>query len=253
MALAIPELELVKILNNFMKGLVADYEARTNKQESLIGQMFFGLSFDDGKYNLYDQAVDLFITRAPYSLSNNPRKMSIRSYYDKEKVKTPTIHIASPSEEENDNWLGGGFDTISHGPVDGGYDGATGGMYERRIRRYKSRHAIIFTSDSWIEVQLMYFLIKSGILAIFDTLILEQFQDPHLSGHELQMTDTSAPEHFYSRSLIITSHNESAVPNFHTTTAFSDIMFPRSNDVSGGEIGDDDLTIYSSDDNIVQP
>jgi hypothetical protein len=228
-----------------MKGLVADYNERTIKTESLLGQMFYGLSYDDGKYDLYKQAVDLFITRSPYSIGTHERKMNIRSYYDKQSQTVPTLHIASPSEEEKDNWIGGGYDTIKHGSVDGGYDGATGGMYEKRIRRYQSRHAIIFTSDNWIEVQLMYFLIKSGILAIFDTLILEQFQNPHVSGHELRMTDTAAAEHFYSRSLIITSANESAVPNFHTTGAFSDIMFPRSNDISGGHIGDPDITIYS--------
>ena len=119
MALAIPELELVKILTNFMKGIKADYDARTIKTESLIGQMFYGLTYDDGKYDLYTQAVDLFITRAPFNTANNPRKIKIRSYYDKENQTTPTIHIASPSEQEKDNWIGGGFDTIAHGPVDG--------------------------------------------------------------------------------------------------------------------------------------
>lgn len=249
MAIVIPELELVKILNNFVKAIKADYDSRANKDESILASIFQGLSYDNGKYDLYTQAVDLFITRSPFEITKHERKLTIRSYYDKEKQTTPTIHIAAPSEEEHENWLGGGFDSgIAHTPVDGAYTS----FHQKRVRRYQARHAIIFTSDNWIEVQLMYFLIKSGILSIFDTLILEQFQNPQFAGHELQMSDTAAPEHFYSRSIIITSSHEAGVPNFQSSTAFSDIMFPRSNDESAGNIGDEDLTIYSKE-GVIQP
>ena len=222
MAVVIPELELVVILENFMKGIKADYDARAVKTESILGQMFSGLTFGNGKYDLYTQAVSLFIDRQDTTADTPDRVVTIRSYYDRKSIKTPTMHIAAPSEEERDNWIGGGF-TGQHSGIDGGFDAT----YEQRVRRYQSRHAIIFTSDNWIEVQLMYFLIKHGITSIFDSLILRTFQDPHLSGHELKMNDTAGSEHFYSRSLIITSANESCVPNFHTTTHFNEIVFPQ--------------------------
>tara|TARA_R110000772_G_C13310332_1_gene440690 strand:- start:85669 stop:86445 length:777 start_codon:yes stop_codon:yes gene_type:complete len=239
MALKIQELELQTILQNFMAGIKADYDSRTTKTESVIGQMFNGLSYDNGKYDLFAQAVSLFITRMDPAVAGSPRKVSIRSYYDKDRENVPTMHIAAPSEQEKDNWIGGGFvSSTNHAhliPTENANDNT---FYEKRIRRYQTRIAIIFTSDNWIEVQLMYFLVKYGILAIFDTLILDMFQNPHVSGHELKMNDTAAGEHFYSRSIIIDSANEAVVPNFHLTESFSSLVFPRSNDETSGAHGD---------------
>ena len=237
MAIKIPEIELVNILRNFIKGLKADYDERTNKEESILGQMFYGITYDDGKYDLFTQAVDLLITRNPYDIAKSERKLSIRSYYDREKTTAPTIHVACPSEEESENWFAGGLDQA--GIVEpAGVDNTD--FYEQRVRRYKSRHAIIFTSDNHIEIQIMYFVIKYGILSIFDTLILDLFQNPHISGNELQSSDTSASEHFYSRSLIISASNEQRVGHFHLTKGFSDIVFPRVNSTDGGDQGDRD-------------
>ena len=241
MAIKIQELELQVILQNFMKAIKADYDSRTIKEQSILGQMFYGLSYDGGKYDLYTEAVDLFITRQERTTSGSARRVSIRSYYDRDKELVPTMHIAAPSEQEKDNWIGGGF---TQGDVADAPQGSPASQYyEQRTRRYQSRIAIIFTSDNWIEVQLMYFLVKHGILTIFDTLILSMFQDPSISGHELQMKETAAPEHFYSRSIIIDSANESQVSNFHLSESFVSIVFPRSNDVSGGNIGDEKLNI----------
>lgn len=244
MAIRIPEIELVNILRNFMKALKADYDAAGVKEESLVGQMFYGITYDDGKYNLYDQAVDLLITRSPYSIANSERKLTIHSYYNKEKTAAPTIHVACPSEEEDQNWFAGGM-TGDNGYVPTG--AADDQYYEQKTRRYKSRHAIIFTSDNHAEIQIMYFIVKYGILSIFDTFILGLFQNPKISGHELQQQDTAGPEHFYSRSIVIDAANEQSVSNFKISTSFASIMFPRSNDISAGHIGDDDLTIIIKD------
>ena len=55
--------------------------------------------------------------------------------------------------------------------------------------------------------------------------------------------DTSGPEHFFSRSLIISASNEQRVSNFTLSANARSILFPRSNDVSGGDIGDPNMTI----------
>ena len=245
MSIKIPEIELVNILKNYLKGLKADYDERTIKEESVIGQMFYGVKYDDDKYDLFTQAVELLITRSPYSIGNSERKLTVHSYYNKDKTSAPTMHVACPSEEESENWFAGGLEQSGIvQPV-----GMEDFHYEQKVRRYKSSHAIIFTSDNHLEIQIMYFAVKYGLLSIFDTLILDLFQNPHITGHELQQQDTAGPEHFFSRSLIISASNEQRVSNFQLSANARSIMFPRSNDISGGHIGDPDMTIIINEGN----
>lgn len=232
----IPELELVGIITRGMSALREDYEEKQDKSKSLIAKLYEGVIFE--KYNLYEEAIALFITNMKNTQGTSNRKISVKSYFDRNIRKVPAIHCAAPSEEEVMMAIGSGFGETNY------LEGED--IVENRRKSYQSRHVIFFTSDNHIEVQLMYFTIKFLLVSIFDEYSLTTFQNPKITGNELRVDTVKAPEHFFVRGLTIDSFTEMNVPNFFFSENFSNLIFPRPNSEVSGNLGDTNLDIKTT-------
>jgi hypothetical protein len=234
----IPEIELVSIIKKMLKGLEADYDAATDKSTTILANMYEGMVYENT--DMYDGAIDLFVNNQKRTAGASNRKIEVSSYYDRRIRQTPAIHITAPSEEDYMNAFASGF-----GEANNVFDDPNFTVRETRCRRTQAIHAIVFTSDNHLEVQLLYFTIKFLLISYLDELSLGWFQDPKLSGNQLKLDDgLKAPEHFYVRALMIQSFSDTEVINAFTSPTYSDIVFPRTNDeVLGGHIADQDPTL----------
>jgi hypothetical protein len=233
----IPELELVRILRRMIEALAYDYNNALDPSDSLLASYYEGVVYDN--YNLFEEAVALFVTNVRHTQDASNRKISVKSYFDRNLRTTPAIHITAPTEEDFVNSIGSDY-----GASGTFFDDTENTALETRRRGYKSRYVIVFTSDNHIEVQLMYFTIKFLLISFFDEITLDFFQNPRMSGGELRLDDSGkAPEHFFARALTLEAFTEMEIRNTFTSEQFNNIVLPRSNDYSAGDIGDPNLNI----------
>lgn len=235
----IPEVQLIEIIRNFLRAIKVNYETKNGNsvpEESFLGKMYSGLIYEDR--DIFEEAVALFVTRQSNTQSASSRQIKLSSYYNRDIIDPPGIHVLNP---KNEDWMNSFSSGFGEGEVF--FDDTNFLAQDSRTRRFQQVHIIMFTSDSHIEVQLLYWTIKLGLVSILDTLSLDLFQDPRFIGSELRLKEDSAPNKIYSRALTIQSFTEFEITNFLADPNFRNILFPRSNDITGGDIGDDSLTI----------
>lgn len=231
----IPEIELVKLIRLGLLALKEDYKAASDKSTTLLHAMYNGVVY--GNYDLYKEAVSMFVTNMENTQAAHNRKITVREYFDRTLRSVPAIHVSAPSESEDMFAIGGGWGENDIIPAEGP------DMSFTRRKSYQSRLAIMFTSDNHLEVQLMYFTVKALMVSITDELQLEFFQNLKMTGTELRFDSSSIPEHFYARGLVFDSFAEMDIPNVFRSPVFRNILFPRSNAWEAGHIGDENLTI----------
>lgn len=200
MALVIPEVILVNIVDALLEHVKHDFEDNTlTPEKSLLYRYFNGIV--NGKRNYYTEAVSLFTRDV-----DHPRRIETRMAFDAERSKIPTIHITIPSDQPGQNTLGvGESDSFSDDGVDYSVD------YERR---FDCQYQVVCTSDNHEEVMLMTNLLKAGLISIFDTLSLSGLENARISTQELKANPDLVPNHIFMRAVGVAFSYDMKVPRW---------------------------------------
>lgn len=191
MALILPEIALLKVLEGLLKWIKYDYEDRLAEEEvekSYLYRLFGGVEYNG--FNYFEQAKEL-LTRDDL----DQRKMSVRVFFDQSRAHLPTVHITLPGETEDLNGLGYN------------YDG------EKFERKFSSRYSLIVTSDNYSEVIIIYYTIKALLTSGF--MSLEEFglRDIKIGGGDLQLNQDIVPQNVFYRGVFIDFFYEDCIPS----------------------------------------
>lgn len=191
MALILPEISLLKVLEGLLKWIKYDYEDRLAEEEvekSYLYRLFGGVEYNG--FNYFEQAKEL-LTRDDL----DQRKMGVRVFFDQSRAHLPTVHITLPGETEDLNGLGYN------------YDG------EKFERKFSSRYSLIVTSDNYSEVIIIYYTIKALLTSGF--MSLEEFglRNIKIGGGDLQLNQDIVPQNVFYRGVFIDFFYEDCIPS----------------------------------------
>lgn len=187
----LPEQILFKILSQFIDVIKADFNANTDERNTILYNMFNGISI--GEYNYYKEAKSLLLRDA-----GDPNSLKVRLFFDTSRAGLPSIHITLPSESSDRGANGIGFDK--------GYEEAYRSQdnteyAEVNTRTFSITYQIVCTSGNTFEVLIMYHLLKCLFISFIDSLELSGLQNPKISGQDLDLRDYFAPDIVFSRGL----------------------------------------------------
>lgn len=211
--LFIPELAIKNIINAILLYIRTDYNNVVDKDDSYLAKQLKGLKFD--KYDLYEQAIQVFITRG----INDQKELKCFHFFNAERSPIPTIHIMLPDDGVGPNGIGvdNGFNKPVYNPV----TQTTNDIYSRS---FDSRLNIVITSENSFETILIYRVLQSILITLFDNLQFAGFQNPKISGGDLTINQDMVPQHIFIRAINLDFFYDIAAPTLFTQETFGDLV-----------------------------
>ncbi len=211
----IPELKLQKIIDLLINKLRFDYNtAGVDKSQSVLYRMFGDLEY--GRYKLFENAVQLFITS-----SDDPNKVVTRMMFDRDRASLPTIHVTVPSEQPSVS-DGIGLDEGYNENIGIGVDPTE--MYEKYNRTFGSKFNIVITGRNSYEVVTIFYVLKVLLYNNVESLEFNGFRNPKIYGGDLKLNSELLPNSFL-RVLILDSFFELEIPKFGEINIVNSINF----------------------------
>lgn len=211
----IPEIQLKKILDALLEKVKTDYNsAGVDKSQTVLYKIFGTLEY--GKYNLYENAVKIFVPSV-----DDPNAIDTRLMYDRDRANMPTIHITIPAEQ------GGVSDGIG---VDSGYNNNIGigetptTMSESYNRTYGSKFNLVITGRNTFEVLVIFYVLKILLYNNIESLDYNGFRNAKIYGQDLKINDMVSPN-LYARILVLDSFFELEIPKFGQVSIVNSINF----------------------------
>lgn len=204
--LFLPEQKIKALVDFALANLTQDY----------LYKLFGGMTFGDGSYQYFENAVALFLKR-----EDNPRKVECNVFFNKDRQGLPTIHIAM-----NQDYLGDGNGLGFDPGADFDSMMTCNETEETYTRMYSARYNIIFTSDNTFEVLIMYNVIKAFFQGNYHLLEFNGLRNPKFSGNDIILTDYLISPNIYSRAFMIDCLYEFTAPKLNLsgeTNVVSDI------------------------------
>jgi len=170
---------------------------------------------DDGnpiklnRYNYFVQAQKVF---------SNPQNLSVNIGYNFEVAKIISFHIILPSEQPSAVPIG----------EDEGYLTETdddGNIQLKFCQMFSSNYQIMITSDNMSEVNLVYHIYKSLLIALVPHLSLKGLMNPKFSGNDIVFQDDHMPMGIFHKVLNLSFDYELVVPQLLMGAAISAIHF----------------------------
>lgn len=160
-----------------------------------------------GKYNFYTEAVSL-ITRTP----KDPNRLETRMMFDIDRANMPTVHIHMPSDNQ------GGENNVG---MNLRYDADI--MEETLGRTFTGMYDLIITSPNPLEVQLLYELLMSLLIAGKDT-FNHYFIKFNYSGKELMANPNIVPMNTFMKAITIKLDYERRVPKLNPDLTILNVL-----------------------------
>jgi|SRR5690554_160201 len=199
----IPDIKLHEIVKACLGAIREDFAQNNGTPSDTI--LFHLLSTSKvktlGKYNWYDQAVEIFINRD----DNDPKYLDTRLFFDRERAAIPTIHIMVANESKGSDGIG----------IDLGFnDEQVIGSTQRPIlnRQFNINANIVITSDNTLETIIVYHVIKSMIISLSTHIQLSGFINPTIGGGDITISQELVPNGIYARGINFSAGYELDVP-----------------------------------------
>jgi len=212
MAVLMPEIILKKLIDGILIYIKQDYNKYTDKSKSILYNYFNGQVY--GKFDYYQQAVDLFINRGV----EHQRKLETRIFFDSDRAGIPTIHITLPNENPAKDGLGMGEGYADPVIIDGK-------QHEQYTRTFDTMFHVVITSDNTFEVLLIYHLLRGMLVSVFDSLELSGFMNVMIGGQDVQINSELVPKGIFFRSVTVKFEYEITVPSIISAQQIASIAF----------------------------
>jgi len=214
MAMIIPEVVLLDIMEGLLTEVKLDYNRHGNKNDTLLYHFFGGMV--NHKMDYFEQAVDLFVGRG----EGNPRRIRTRMFFDAEKANIPTVHITNPSDGDGSNSIG-----VGEGSCDPTVDEVNGIITPIYSRRFSASYNIVCTSDNASECLLMYNFIRAMLISVFDTLSIAGLENVRITGNELSINPALVPNHLFMKSINLGCEYQIDVPRMFDQRIINKLVF----------------------------
>ena len=228
----IPEMVIYQTLENITKYIRDDLKANSADLKKSFLYRLLGLD-DDGKemktnrYNYFVQAVKIF-----QSMQN----LSVNIGYNFEVAKIISFHIILPSESPAGISIG----------EDEGYrteKDEDGNTQLKFCQMFQSTYQIMITSDNSNEVNLVYHIYKSLMIALVPHLSLKGLLNPKLSGNDIVFQDDTMPMGIFHKVLNLTFDYELVVPQLLLIGLVKSIQFEGTGYAPNGRVNFDETPI----------
>ena len=228
----IPEMVIYQTLENITKYIRDDLKANSADLKKSFLYRLLGLD-DDGKemktnrYNYFVQAVKIF-----QSMQN----LSVNIGYNFEVAKIISFHIILPSESPAGISIG----------EDEGYrteKDKDGNTQLKFCQMFQSTYQIMITSDNSNEVNLVYHIYKSLMIALVPHFTLKGLLNPKLSGNDIVFQDDTIPMGIFHKVLNLTFDYELVVPQLLLIGLVKSIQFEGTGYAPNGRVNFDETPI----------
>ena len=213
----IPELVIYQTLENITKYIRDDLKLNESDESKSFLYRLLGLD-DDGnlmkmnRYNYFVQAKKIF---------NSIQNLKVNFGYNFEVAKIISFHIILPSEQPS---------SISIGE-DEGYqteEDDDGNIQLKFCQMFSSNYQIMITSDNSSEVNIIYHIYKSLLIALVPHLSLKGLLNPKLSGNDIVFQDDQMPMGIFHKVLNLSFDYELVVPQLLINGLIKSINFDGS-------------------------
>lgn len=198
----IPEMVIYQTLENITEYIRQDLKNHSADDEGTFLYRLLGLD-DDGnpmkmnRYNYFVQAKKIF---------SNPKNLDVNFGYNFEVAKIISFHIILPSEQPSSAAIG----------EDEGYlteeEDESGKVQMKYCQMFSSNYQIMITSDNMSEVNLVYHIYKSLLVALVPHLSLKGLLNPKFSGNDIVFQDDTMPMGIFHKVLNLHFDYELVVP-----------------------------------------
>ena len=198
----IPEMVIYQTLENITEYIRQDLKNHSANDEGTFLYRLLGLD-DDGnpmkmnRYNYFVQAKKIF---------SNPKNLDVNFGYNFEVAKIISFHIILPSEQPSSAAIG----------EDEGYlteeEDESGKVQMKYCQMFSSNYQIMITSDNMSEVNLVYHIYKSLLVALVPHLSLKGLLNPKFSGNDIVFQDDTMPMGIFHKVLNLHFDYELVVP-----------------------------------------
>lgn len=228
----IPEMVIYQTLENITKYIRDDLKANSADLKKSFLYRLLGLD-DDGKemktnrYNYFVQAVKIF---------QNMQNLSVNIGYNFEVAKIISFHIILPSESPAGISIG----------EDEGYrteKDKDGNTQLKFCQMFQSTYQIMITSDNSNEVNLVYHIYKSLMIALVPHFTLKGLLNPKLSGNDIVFQDDTIPMGIFHKVLNLTFDYELVVPQLLLIGLVKSIQFEGTGYTPNGRVNFDETPI----------
>lgn len=228
----IPEMVIYQTLENITKYIRDDLKANSADLKKSFLYRLLGLD-DDGKemktnrYNYFVQAVKIF---------QGMQNLSVNIGYNFEVAKIISFHIILPSESPAGISIG----------EDEGYrteKDKDGNTQLKFCQMFQSTYQIMITSDNSNEVNLVYHIYKSLMIALVPHFTLKGLLNPKLSGNDIVFQDDTIPMGIFHKVLNLTFDYELVVPQLLLIGLVKSIQFEGTGYAPNGRVNFDETPI----------
>lgn len=197
-AILLPEVVIYNTLESIVKLLREDLAE--NREDGTILYELFGVD-EDGKplkmnaYKFFQQAKKIIQT---------PENLNVTFGYNQETAKQVSLAILLPGEQGGSN-IGGneGYQTL---------DLANGMTQEQFTTMYDCTYQVLISGYNSAEVNLVYNILKSMLLMVYEHLEFMGLRIPVISGNDVVMQDDITPVPVWHKALNLTFKYELTVP-----------------------------------------
>jgi hypothetical protein len=193
----VPEIILIKTVNQFLDYLTADAESVVDESQSLIYQLFYN---DDNGERIVLSSNDWYVQAKSILLRNseNPRRLEINMGYNLNRINSPTIHILLPSQNK------GRIDSINQDESELFLnEGDDETLYNTKEISFSTMYNLMITSENISEVNIIYYALHYLFVAFHDHFEISGFLNLKCSGQDVNVQNDMVPPNIYHKNFLI--------------------------------------------------
>lgn len=203
-AILLPEVIIYNTLESIVRMLRNDL--LYNRDDGTILYRLLGVN-DDGTpfkmnfYNFFEQAKKIILI---------PENLNVNFGYNQETAKQISLHIILPSEQGKSSIGGdeGYLDEEQYNPTTGEKES----VQEQFTSMFDCTYQIMITGYNQSEVNLVYNILKSMLLMLYEHLEAMGLRIPTLSGNDIVMQDDLVPVPLFHKVINLSFSYELTVP-----------------------------------------
>lgn len=202
-AILLPEVVIYNTLESIVKMLKKDLTEKD--EEDTILYRLLGVD-DEGKplkmnlYNFFKQAKKILLT---------PENLNVNFGYNQETAKQISLHIILPSEQGKSS-IGGDEGYLTEESLNS--YGEKESVREQFTSVFDCTYQIMITGYNQTEVNLVYNILKSMLLMLYEHLELMGLRTPTISGNDIVMQDDLVPVPIFHKVINLSFIYELTVP-----------------------------------------
>lgn len=201
----IPEVIIEKGLNDFLIFLNEDIK-KINDGETNKSWLFNLLKNEDDSLIKFDNYEFFKQSLTVFKQKESDKNLSINIGYNLKRAELPTIHILMPSDNVISKGIG---ERIGYQENKNIGDETSEIMSELT----NSNYFLLITSPNINEVLLIYYVIKAGLIAMFEYYEQSGFNNVMIGGADVQIQPDLVPAHIFHRSMSLTFSYDFNVPS----------------------------------------